>query len=144
MRNFFSILFLCIAGFFVYMLGMLSFMSIGSAKYFVLIFLLLPTVVLAGLGAALHTQKGWEKSVGLVFLCGFLFSACVVLMAVCISAEPILRDQFGVGILSLLGDYIAGTVINLLFLITGLGLLHAAHRRSGASDVVDAHAHAQS
>jgi hypothetical protein len=137
MRNFFSLLFLCIAGFFIYLLGILAFMNMGLAKYFILIFLLLPTVFLAGLGAVLHANMAWRKSVGLVFLCGSLFSAFIVLVAVCFSMEPNLREKFPAEMLAPFNQYPSGIITNLVFFLIGWGLLQAAKGRITPSSAKD-------
>lgn len=122
-RKLSSIICYVIAGFFIYMVCLLSFVSEVSAKYVMVGMFSTPAVAFLAVALAISRGKRWKHSVGLVLLSGAGTAVAVVGMVFFMWLSPETRQLFSTSSLDFFGDYIAGSVTTLLMFVLGTWLV---------------------
>ncbi|MDX1488233.1 MAG: hypothetical protein R3268_08540 [Acidiferrobacterales bacterium] len=130
-RRLVSIICYVIAGFFVYMVCLLSFVSEVAAKYVMVGVFSTPAVAFLAAGLAISRSKGWRHLVGVVLLSGTGVAAGVVGMVFFLWLAPETRELFSTSSLDFFSDYLAGSVSILLLAALG-GWLVISNRRANA------------
>jgi uncharacterized protein (DUF983 family) len=130
MHNVRSVVCLVIAGFFVYMVCLLAFANFGVAKYVMCAVFLIPVFALSLVGVKLNKSRPWRKSVGLVFMWGAITTFFLILTLVCMLASPDIRKMFPADSFAFFSDYIAGTLVTVLFLSGGYGLQRLENQKT--------------
>lgn len=130
-RRLASIICYVMAGFFVYMVCLLSFVSEVPAKYVMVGVFSTPAVAFMAGGLAISRGKGWRHPVGVVLLSGTGVAAGVVGMIFFLWLSPETRELFSTSSLDFFSDYLAGSVSILLLAALG-GWLVIADKRANA------------
>ncbi len=125
MRQVLSIIFYCVAGFFVYMVGLLAFISglPHLEKWAFVGGLSVPGVISLLIGLAIGRFRNWRRSTGIVLLAGTAVNALVVLTLICISLSAEYKVMFPRNELAFMSDYRSGFFFMLIIVAGGGGLL---------------------
>ncbi|MDD4275271.1 MAG: hypothetical protein PHG14_16290 [Desulfobacter postgatei] len=121
-RNIISAFFYIIGGFFVYMICLLSFISIpkvGLFKFAIVAGFSIPALIFLFTGAALRHFQNWKSSVGIALLSGVSFNLLVIITFICILLTPELKTFDSSNSLSYFSDYVSG--FGLMLVLAGLG-----------------------
>lgn len=114
-----SIICYVIAGFFVYMVCLLSFVSEVPAKYVMAGVFSTPAMAFMAGALVISRGKGWRRPVGVVLLSGTGVAAGVVGMIFFLCLSPETRELFSTSSLDFFSDYFAGSVSILLLAALG-------------------------
>jgi uncharacterized membrane protein YhaH (DUF805 family) len=135
MRKLFSILFLVIAGFFIYMLQVLGFVQEVSAgaKWGVIFAFTIPALLTLCAGLALARFHGWKRSTGIVFLSSSGVMVFVAVNLACLFASEDFRKMVKPETAAFFGDYLTGFTLIAGCAITGCLLLKADSNRDKAN-----------
>lgn len=118
-RNVVGIIFLVMSGFFVYMIGLLSFFNIPEAslnKLILIAVLSLPMIIFHLVGLILYKASNWKVSTAMTFWCGSGFNLLAVISLLSIKASP---EIVNVEYFNFFNDYLSGFIVMALFI--GLG-----------------------
>lgn len=121
----FSVICYVIAGFFIYTIMVLAFVSEPptEAKIAIIGVFSVPAAIslLIGLRASHYTR--WQRNVGIVFISASLFTMFLALTVGCMLATPELEEQFPTHRLDFFSDYLTGSFFIFTFLGFGVWLL---------------------
>jgi heme/copper-type cytochrome/quinol oxidase subunit 4 len=114
-----SIICYVVAGFFVYTVCLLAFVSEASAKYAMAGAFFGLAVAFVAAALAISQGRRWRYSVGLVLLSGTGVAAVVVGMIFFLWVSPETRELFPMSSLDFFSDYLVGSVS--ILVLAGLG-----------------------
>jgi len=127
-----------VAGFFVYMIGLLAFLNprflpSGNkpplwVKYAIVGGFCIPGVVALVIGLALSRFRHWKRDVGIVLASGAGTTAFVVLSMACCLLSPDFKKVFPRNILAFFSDIVTGLSCILLFSVAGIALIKSRLR----------------
>ena len=135
MRKLFSILFLVIAGFFVYMLQVLGFVQgvSAGAKWGVIFAFTIPALLALWAGLALARFHAWKRSTGIVFLSSSGVMVVVAFNLACLFASEDFRKIVKPETAVFFSDYLTGFALIAGCAMAGWLLLKAASDRDQAN-----------
>lgn len=129
-----SIVCYVVAGFFLYTIMLLSFISGEplAAKFGIMGVFVVPATISLLIGLFLSGYSKWQRDVGIVFLSSALSSAFLVSTIFATFSNPDVMEQVPNADLSFFSDYTTGGLCILLFLCLG-GLLYWQSRTKTTS-----------
>lgn len=121
MRRFCSIVLEVIAGFFLFIVTLLAFMSEVPAgwKALTLVLFLLPAVVVMAIGLALMRFRYWKRDTGVVLLSATAATLFAVFTMACMMMSAEFRQMLAPDSPEPFGSYIVGTAFNALLAALG-------------------------
>ncbi len=132
-RKVISTVFYVVAGFLVYMVGVLAFTNMSSlpgstkppawAKLAMMGVFSAPAAVALLAGLAIDRFRHWKRDVGIVLVSGAGVTAFVVLTIACILMSPESRKLFPRNMLDFFSAYIAGMSSILGLIVIGIALI---------------------
>lgn len=132
-RKVISIVFYVVAGFLVYMVGVLAFTNMGSmpgatkppawAKFAVMGAFSAPAAVALLVGLAIDRFRHWKRDVGIVLVSGAGVTAFVVLTIACMFLSPDSKKLFPRDMFDFFSAYIAGMSSILGLAVIGIALI---------------------
>jgi len=131
MRKVSSIILKIIAGFFVYMVSLLAFVSEPSTgmKFGILIGFLVPAVVALCGGLALNHFRNWKRDTGIVLLSASGFTVFLIFTFVCFLLTDEFQRMMNPDTLVFFSDYLTGGGVVVGFAILGWVLVKANEER---------------
>lgn len=125
MRRVLSIICYCVAGFFVYMVGLLAFISGLSlfGKWAFVGGFTVPGLISMLIGLAIVKFHNWRRSTGIVLLVGTAVNALVVLTLICIFFSAEYKVMFPRNELAFISDFRSGFLFMLVIVAVGGALL---------------------
>ncbi|MCE2593765.1 hypothetical protein K6Y31_02925 [Motilimonas cestriensis] len=124
MRNVLGILFFIVSGFFVYMLGFLSFFKFpgdGVNKFLLIGVICIPLLIFHGIGLALYRGGSLKKATGITFLVAVALNAMVAISMFSFSHSDELAAVVDTSGLDIFSDYTTGFMV--MAVSFGLGLI---------------------
>lgn len=124
MRKLTSITLLIIAGFFFYIVGLLSFINdpaIANGKWWVMLGFTIPALIALNAGLALKKFESWKKTTGIVLLSSFAMLILVVFTLACTLMTPEFKAMMKPATINAFSDYTSGGVVT--FMLGGIGWL---------------------
>jgi len=130
-RNVLSIIVYVVAGFFLYVVGLIGFVVEPStiAKLGIMFGFVLPAVVALFVGFALRKFRRWKRDAGVVLLSAAGFSSFVVVSFIFMLMTEEYREMMGPDTIAYLSDYITGGAVLAGMAILGIVLLWQGRRR---------------
>lgn len=126
MRNLFSVLLNIIAGFFFYMVSLLSFIdepAMASGKWWVVLGFTIPALLFLCGGLALKGFRNWQRSTAIILLSSSGVTAFIVIMF----ASLLMSDEFRVmmepGTLNFFSAYFSGGFVIVFMAVLGVLML---------------------
>jgi len=131
MRKVSSIILKIIAGFFVYMVSLLAFVSEPEPgmKFGILIGFSVPAVVALCGGLALTQFRNWKRDTGIVLLSASGFTAFLIFTFVCFLLTDEFRRMIRPDTLAFFSDYLTGGGVIVGFAILGWVFVKANEER---------------
>lgn len=128
-RNFFGITFYIFAGFFVYMICLLAFISAPeldehTGKLMMLTAFSVPLIIFLFLGMLLYRGNNWKITTGTTLLSGTGLNLFVVITFICIQLTPELSKRDDIGSLLSFNDYLTGFITTSLVALLGAALFY--------------------
>jgi hypothetical protein len=126
-RTVFSIVCGVIAGFFVYMVSLLSFIDMppATAKFLIIGGFAVPLVVFLLAAIALARFRKWKSTLGVVLLSGTGVNVLVVFTLAMLLLSPEFLELFPHHKLDFFSDYVTGGVWTLVLLGAGIALVRS-------------------
>ena len=129
-----------VAGFFVYMIGLLAFLNprflpSGNkpplwVKYAIVGGFCIPGVVALVIGLAVSRFRYWKRDVGIVFLSGAGTTAFIAFSMACLLLSPEFKKLFPHNMLAFFSDIVTGLSCILLFSAAGITLIKSSRREA--------------
>lgn len=125
MRNVVSVILFIIAGFFFYIVGLLSFISepAVNAKWGIMFGFALPAAIALCLGLALRKFHRWKRNAGIVFISATGLTTFIVVTFICMLMTEEYRTMMGPETVAYFRDYITGGAVLAVMAILGIVLL---------------------
>ena len=139
MRKVSSIILKVIAGFFVYMVSLLAFVSEPptGVKLGILIGFSVPAVVALCGGLALTRFRNWKRDTGIVLLSASGFTAFLIFTFACLLMTEEFRRMMKPDTLTFFSDYLTGGVVIVGLAILGWILVKADKRKAEQGAALD-------
>lgn len=139
-RNGVGIFFFVMSGFFICMIGLLSFFDIpdvGSKKYMIMGGFSIPLIISHLVGLALYKGSGWKMSTGITLLTGGALNILAVMPILSIKNSPEIATVMNTSSLDTFSDYLSGFIFIAVFMGVGttLCLLGKSTNKARQSDV---------
>ena len=128
-RNFFGIVFYIFAGFFIYMICLLSFISMPelnehAGKFMLLTGFSVPLIIFLILGMLLYRGSNWKIATGTTLLSGVSFNLLIVITFICIYLTPEFSKVTDLDTSLIFNDYLTGSITMSLMAFLGVALLY--------------------
>jgi hypothetical protein len=135
-RRAFSIVCKVIAGFFVYMVGLLSLADMPpvTTKFLIVGGFSVPAVVFLLIALALDRFRRWKSTVGIVLLSGTGVNLLVVFVGAMILLSPEFLEFYPDHKLGFFSDYVTGAVWTLVLLGAGIALVKLGNTETAEPD----------
>jgi len=124
-RKVISIICYVAAGFFVYMVSLLSFINEPpvATKLGIMGVFCIPGLISLLIGLAISRFQNWKSNTGIVLLSGAGFTVLVVFTFLCLLLSSEFKELFPEDKLDFFNDYVTGTFCVIVLLFTGALLL---------------------
>jgi hypothetical protein len=147
-RRLFSVTLYIVAGFFLYGMCLLAFVSgaaldadaSSAAKWLPMGIFAVPAVLALGAGLAVARQN-WRRDAGIVFLFAAGFSTFLIFTFGCMLLNEEFRKMMPPEILTFFSDYITGAAVIVVLAVVGALLLMASRGRRRTTHEPDAPSH---
>ena len=124
MRSLFSVLLNIVAGFFFYMVSLLSFINepaMASGKWWIALGFSIPALIALCGGLALNGFRHWQRSTGIVLLLSCGVTAFIVFTFACLLTSSEFRLMVKPETVNFFSDYVSGGFV--ILCIGALGFL---------------------
>ena len=141
MRKALGIFFYIIAGFFIYMVCLLAFVSQPTiAKWGIVAGFSLPALVFLCIGLAVNRYQRWRRDAGVVLLSGAGFTSFLVFTFVCLLMTDEFKKMMQPDSLRFFSAYASGAIFTLSVATLGVILLKTERKQAEQNDAAGGYA----